>query len=159
MTNPLADSIEETYEALEGDEDVEAYMERHGVDSCLILTIGSRDDALAILDRIRPEVEGKHVVEIGAGVGLLAIELARVAKSVIAFENDPAWSWNFVTHLYREKPPNLTWVFGNASDFVGRNKVDVAIICTRSDIEAMREIGLKLADKVIMVYQDGKGGK
>ena len=53
---------------------------------------------------LAPWIDGKRVIEVGAGVGFLAIEMAKRAKSVIAIECDPAWSWIFTQPLQLHKP-------------------------------------------------------
>jgi len=80
--------IDVAYDALEGCEDLMRYMARHGTPSLLILTQTSPDIAKETAEILRPHIAGKTVIEIGAGVGFLAIELARHAKSVIAIEAD-----------------------------------------------------------------------
>lgn len=99
-------------------------------------------------------IKGKTAIEIGAGVGFLAIEMARYAKHVWAVEKDPAWSWVFTKHLYRFKPKNLTWVFGDARDLIGTLKVDLAIVVTCSGETELKHIGELLAKEVIMPFDD-----
>lgn len=145
----LSDEIEGVYETLEGDEECQQYHHRHGTESMLVLTQYRRERAALIAESIREQIAGKRVVEIGAGVGILAIELARYAKSVVAIDVDPAWSWIFTTYLYREKPPNLTWVFGTAESIAEWLRADVAVVVTHSGKQAMYGIAEKIAPVVL----------
>jgi hypothetical protein len=142
-------TIEGIYDTQEGSEEVEDFERRHEIRSLGILTVLNAHEAEVEVVRMAPWITGKRVVEIGAGVGLLAVALARVARSVVAIEVDLAWSWTFVEHLYRAKPPNLTWVFGRAEEVAGWLRADVAIVYTRSDVEGMRTLAGKFAPLVL----------
>ena len=85
----LGDDINMTYDALEGFEDLAEYHERHSNPSLLILTQHSPQIAQEAARLLRPDIENKNAIEIGVGVGFLAIAMAKYAKSVIAFEVDP----------------------------------------------------------------------
>lgn len=135
----MTQDIEGAYESLEGDEDVMAYDRRHDIQSAGILTISDAAKARQVAESLRTRIAGKVVVEIGAGVGLLAIEMGRYAERVYAIEADPAWSWIFVRHLFRAKPANVSWLFGSAEQFGGMIRADVAIFATRSGRESMRQ--------------------
>ena len=89
------------------------------------------------------------VGEVGAGVGVLAVEMAATAKHVYAIEIDPAWTYAFMRHLYAAKPVNLTWIFGRAEDVAEWLRADVAIVVTRSGQTRMREVALRMAPKVL----------
>lgn len=147
----LAESqIERIYER--GDDRAELlneYMDRHEVDSMLILTVASHYAAQAEVQKLLPHIEGKVVVEIGAGVGMLALQIARYAKHVWAIEADPAWSWVFTNCLYELKPANLTWIFGRAQDLIGVIHADVAVVYTRSNVKGMGAIARQLAPEII----------
>lgn len=145
--------IEMAYDALEGLEDLMKYHQRHGTPSLLVLTQHSPQIAQETARMLKPDIEGKVVIEIGAGVGFLAIEMARFAKQVYAIEVDPAWSWIFVHSLYAHKPANLTWIFGTTESVIDWLKGDIAIILTNSGIEEMKLLGNKMATKVIMPLQ------
>ena len=136
-----SDRIDFAYSDLEGVEDLIAYHARHGTPSIQILTQHNPHAARETGDKLAEWIRGKDVIEIGAGVGFLALELARHAKSVIAIESDPAWSWVFTRSLYRHKPKNLTWIFGSAETVAGQIRGDICLILTRSGPEQMREIG------------------
>jgi len=153
----ISDQIDMAYDSLEGFEDLASYHERHGNPSLLILTQHSPIIAQEAARLLKSDIENKNVIEIGAGVGFLAIEMARYAKSVIAIEVDPAWSWIFTKSLYTHKPVNLSWIFGDAKQFINIIKGDVAVVFTRSGIDKLRNIAKKMAPKVIMAFQDKEG--
>ena len=146
--------IDGIYETLEGQRYVEQYHQRHKTGSCLILTMFNWQDAKKAAFSIKDEIKKKVVVEIGAGIGEFAVEMAKYAKKVIGIEVDPAWSWFFVKYLYENKPKNLIWIFGDANEIAEYIKADVAIICTRSGIEALEKIARKIARKVILFWQE-----
>ena len=152
----LKEEINMVYESLEGNEDVENFMRRHNISSLGILTICEPEKATRAVKMFGNSLKNKVVVEIGAGVGLAAIEIAKVAKHVYAIEAAPAWSWLFTKHLYQNKPTNLTWIFGNAEDMIGKIKADTAIIFTHSDTYNLRKLGLSFAPKSILAYHSFK---
>lgn len=148
--------IDDYYEAAEGSEKIEAYHERHGIKSAGILTVIDDETAAMITAYLRPRIAGKVVVEIGAGIGLLACHLATEAAKVYAIEVDPNWTSCFLAALYERKPPNLTFIFGAAEQappFVA----DVAVFCTHSGHAAMYAAGARFAPVVIDVYRDVLG--
>lgn len=152
----LNEGIEAVYESLEGNEDVERFMWEHNINSLGILTICKPERAMKAIELFGDSLRNKVVVEIGAGVGVAAIELAKVAKHVYAIEADPAWSWLFTKFLYQKKPTNLTWIFGNAENMIGKISADTAIIFTHSDCENLEKIGLSFAPKSILAYHSWK---
>ena len=154
---PIGSFIDMAYDALEGSEDLMRYHAEHGTPSLLILTQFSPQIATEYARLLSPDIKDKKVIEIGAGVGFLAIEMAKIAKSVIAIEVDPAWTWIFTHSLYRHKPPNLTWVFGDARQMTEYIEGDIVVIFTRSGIEEMSEIGYMMAPKVILPLQNNGG--
>jgi tRNA G37 N-methylase Trm5 len=154
MMDNIGEMINLTYDALEGFEDLAEYHQRHGTPSILILTQFNPEIAARTANLIKDDILGKTVIEIGAGVGYLSIEIARYAKSVVAFEIDPSWSWIFTKALYRHKPTNLTWIFGDARNFIGKIHADVSIVLTHSGIREMKKIANQMADKTIMPFQD-----
>ena len=129
---------------------VETYHARHGTPSLLILTVCDKRTARREARKLRALISGKVVVEVGAGVGLLSIAMAEHAKHVFAVEVDPSWSWCFVDHLYKKKPANLTFIFGDARTLIGRLQADVAVVYTRSGQHTMKEIASRLASFSIM---------
>ncbi len=150
VTSDLVDMV---YDCMEGDEDLLRYHKEHGTVSMVVLTQYSQPLAQELARLLKEEIENKVVIEIGAGIGFLAIELAKLAKQVFAIEVDPAWSWVFTRSLYAHKPPNLTWIFGKAESVLPYVKGDVAIIATHSGIEELKELGHKFAPKVILPLQ------
>lgn len=148
-TVDATDAIDMVYDSMEGCEDLLRYHREHGTPSLLILTQFSPEIAKETARLWANDIDGKRVIEIVAGVGFLAIEMAKRAKSVVAIEVDPSWSWIFTKSLYRHKPPNLTWVFGSAESVADSIRGDVAIICTRSGHDGMRLVAERMAPQVI----------
>lgn len=146
--------IDAVYRALEGIETVDDYDQRHMTASLGVLTALSPKGARRIVRPLRGIILNKTVVEIGSGVGYVALELARYSPKVFAIESDPAWSWLFTKHLYATKPPHLTWIFGRAEEVSQWIKADIAIIVTRSGHERMNSIARRMAPVVIDVYRD-----
>jgi len=135
------------------------YDARHDIQAKHYLTMLHPSDTNWVIERVRERIKGKVVVEIGAGVGVLALELAKHAKHVYAIEADPAWTWAFMRDLYKTKPTNLTWIMDDASNMVDIIKGDVAIVSTGSDEDRLRELAGYFAPEVIMPWQDWRGGK
>jgi predicted RNA methylase len=144
--------VERVYDAFEGSDVIEAYRARHGVRSAGILTVYSDETADLIASHLAPRIEGRVVVEVGGGIGLLACHMARYAKRVWCIEADPNWAPAFIVALMRERPKNLSYLFGAASEFYGTIRGDVALFCTHSDAAGMHEIGTHFAREVIDVY-------
>ncbi len=143
------EAIEGVYEANEGSEIMEQYHARHDTLSMLILTIGSAYAATREVDQFWRNIKGKTVIEIGAGAGFLALEMAKFAKQVYAIEVDPSWSAVFTEHLYEIKPPNLTWIFGKAQTVAPFLRGDVAVVFTRSDRKGMEAIARQMCPTLI----------
>jgi tRNA G37 N-methylase Trm5 len=153
-TDSIGEQIDMAYDALEGCEEVMKYHARHGTPSLSILTQLNPKTAVETAEKLGAWLDGKDIIEIGAGVGFLAIEMARRAKSVIAIESDPAWSWIFTQSLYKHKPKNLTWVFGSAETMAGKLTADACLVFTRSGILEMRDIASRFSKVVLFPYQD-----
>lgn len=149
----IREMVERYYEAMEGSERLSAYHERHGTQSAGILTVLDDERAELISEWLRPRIEGKVVVEIGAGIGLFACHLAMVARKVYAIEVDPNWTSCFLAALYDRKPPNLTFIFG-AAEQAPPFSADVAVFCTHSGHAAMYAAGARFAPEVIDVYAE-----
>ncbi len=131
---------------------VEEFHRRHMTPSCGVITACDIKRCAEIVFKIRDRIKDKTVIEVGAGVGLLSIIMASLAKQVYAIEVDPAWSWGFTEVLYDVKPPNLTFIFGKAETMIDVLHGDVAVIVTRSGHKEMQKVGHKLAKEVIDVY-------
>ena len=144
--------IQTVYEAMEGSDASNSYSERHGIASAAVLTVTSDDEAGAIAERLAPRIEGKTVIEIGGGIGLLALHMGMIAKRVYCIEANPMWSWCFAGVLLQNKPRNVSFLFGSADEFVGSIKGDVAIYCTHSDVVGMGLVAAQFAPTVIDVY-------
>jgi hypothetical protein len=153
VMDSMNQAIEQIYESLEGDEISFEYHIRHRVNSLCILTMTTRDKAIRAVDLYRNSFKDKIVIEIGAGVGLFALECAKIAKEVYAIEADPAWSWVFTKYLYQCKPANLIWVFGTAEFLVGKLTGDVCVIFSHSDVDGLAKLGHLFAPQVILGYQ------
>ncbi len=150
--NHMDDLLERIYDAREGSEELEAYCERHGIQSAGVLTVYDDDIAALIADHLEPRIKGKVVVEIGGGIGLLAFHLGVHAKRVYCIEANPDWAFAFAAVLLKSKPKNVSYLFGAADEFSGMFGADVAIICTHSGLESMKRAALMFAPEVIDIY-------
>lgn len=149
----LASVLESWYEQLDGCKTVEEYHERHGTESALILTNHDDEHAGLVADYLRERTAGKIVVEVGAGIGLLACHLAMDARRVYAIEVDPAWTASFIWMLYAKKPANLTFIFGKAEE-APPLAADVAVFCTHSGRQSLHRAASRFAPVVIDVYAE-----
>jgi protein-L-isoaspartate O-methyltransferase len=145
--------LDAIYQDLEGSKAAEEFHKNHMTPSCGTITVHDTKKVVEIITPFITRIHNKVVVEIGAGVGLLACGMAKIAKQVYAIESDPAWSWAFTKILYEIKPPNLTFIFGKAESMIGILKADVAVIVTHSGHKEMQAIGKQLAFEVIDVYE------
>lgn len=148
----LQKDLNAVYESMQGSEASERYSERHGIKSQAILTITDDEAAFRVAEHLAPRIEGKTVVEIGGGIGLLALHLGQFAKRVYCIEANPMWSWIFAGTLLHNKPKNVSFLFGSADEFVGTIKGDVAIYLTHSGVTPMRVTAMHFAPVVIDVY-------
>lgn len=155
----LGPLLNRAYEVIDGSEVAEQYCDRHGVGSLAVLTVYDDERASALAEFLSERVAGKTVVEIGGGIGLLAMHLAEYAKRVWVIEANPFWSHIYVKFLHLRKPKNVTFIFGAADELAGQLTADVAIFCTHSDANGMRKAGALFAPDVIDVYADLLGGK
>lgn len=142
----------EVYNSLEGSDVMAGYCERHNVYSAAVLTVLDDNHAMLITERLRPRIEGKTVVEIGGGIGLLSLHLGLAAKRVYCIEANPMWSWIFAGVLLKKKPRNVSFLFGSADEFLGTVRGDVAVFCTHSDVSGMAMVARQFAPMVIDVY-------
>ena len=131
-----------------------AFAERHNIRSETILTVVEDETAELLCERLAPRIAGKTVVEIGGGIGSLALAMASVARRVYCIEANPIWSFLFAQTFQERKPKHVSFLFGAADEFVGCIRADVAVICTYSDVEGMKLIGKQFAPVVIDVYGD-----
>lgn len=144
--------VEEIYEAFGGSESMRDYAERHNINSAAVLTVLDDNHATLICEYLGDRIEGKTVIEIGGGIGLLAMHMGIMAKRVYCFEANPMWAWTFAEVLLHQKPKNVSYLFGAADEFVGQISGDVAIYCTHSDVTGMGLVAAQFAPVVIDVY-------
>lgn len=153
--NDTANMVEQLYNHAHDDKVadlVTAYDERHGIESAAVLTIYDDETAALVASHLADRVRGKVVVEIGAGLGLLALHLSEYAAKVIAIEANPMWTSCWVAFLHSKKPKNVTWIFGAADEVAGMVRGDVALFCTHSDCDGMARTAELFAPEVIDVY-------
>lgn len=62
------------------------------------------------------------------------------------------WSWIFAQQLLQGKPPNVSFLFGRADEFLGAVKGDVAVYATHSDVQGMGLVAAQFAPLVIDIY-------
>jgi hypothetical protein len=140
----------------EGDGDEQSlfdrFAERHNVRAAPNLTVTDFETAVLITEHLAPRIEGKTVIEIGGGIGMLAVAMGAVAKRVYCIEANPFWSMAFSQFLPDKKPRNVSFLCGVADEFVGRIRGDVAAVCTHSDVAGMKLVGAQFAREVIDVY-------
>ena len=147
----LSHSIFEAADVMADSEMHQEYSERHGIQSAAVLTVFEDETADAIAEHLRPRIEGKTVVEIGGGIGLLALHMGFIAKRVYCIEANAVWAHSFVAVLLAKKPKNVSYLFGAADEFVGLIKADVAVICTHSDVSGMKLVAGQFAPEVVDV--------
>lgn len=147
--NRMLDTI---YNSMEGSDTSMAYSERHGIHAQACLTVTDDETAGLIAEHLAPRIKGKTVIEIGAGIGLLAMHMGHIAKRVYCIEANPMWSWAFTVALLEQKPRNVSFLFGSADEFLGNIKGDVAVYCTHSDVKGMGLVASQFAPVVIDIY-------
>lgn len=149
----IALELTDFYEKMQDNQLINDYHGRHGTESALILTVWNDERAALVTEHLRERIAGKVVVEIGAGIGLLACHLASVARRVYAIEVDPNWASCFIVTLYEKKPTNLCYIFGKAEE-APHIAADVAVFCTLSGRDSMYKAGSRFAPTVIDVYAE-----
>ena len=148
----LRPELDAIYEAMDGSDASQAYSERHGIASQAVLTVFDDETAGMIAEHLANRIYDKTVVEIGGGIGLLALHLGLHAKRVYCIEANPMWSWVFAQTLLHAKPRNVSFLFGAADEFLGAIRGDVAIYCTHSGVQNMSLVAAQFAPAVIDVY-------
>lgn len=152
MAEDIETLISGAVEAIERSEAFADYSERHNIVAAPVLTVTDDNHAMLIAVHLSPRIEGKTVVEIGGGIGLLSMHMGHIAKRVYCIEANPMWSWTFAHVLLTQKPKNVSFLFGSADEFIGAIKADVAVICTHSDVTGMTLVAKQFAPVVIDVY-------
>ena len=191
---PWESELEGLYSALDGHESLIEFDEARGIGSFHVLTI-TRQEHLndctwasprghqrsSLMKRLIPIIRDKRVVEIGAGIGLLARAMAAYASHVYAFESAPEWNFAFakwmsglggLTQLHDDKafklnlaralkeyPRNLTWIYGPVQHMLDILHVDVAVVVTGSDEDNLRALAAQFAPVVVMPWQDWNDGR
>jgi predicted RNA methylase len=97
----------------------DAFAERHNIRAAPNLTVTDFETAMLITERLAPRIESRTVVEIGGGIGMLAVAMGAVAKRVYCIEANPFWSMVFSQFLLEKKPLNVSFLCGAADEFVG----------------------------------------
>lgn len=146
--------LNEIYEQMEGSESSLDYSERHNINAAAILTVADDETAGLMAEYLAPRIAGKTVIEIGGGIGLLAMHMGSHAKRVYCIEANPMWSWTFAQVLLEKKPKNVSFLFGSADEFLGTIKGDVAVYLTHSDVKGMGLVAAQFAPVVIDVYSE-----
>ena len=150
----LQEMLSEVYNTMAGSEASIAYSERHNINSAAVLTVIDDETAGTMAEWLAPRIAGKTVVEVGGGIGLLALHMGQIAKRVYCIEANPMWSWTFAGVLLHQKPKNVSYLFGAADEFVGCIRADVALFCTHSDMPGMGLVAAQFAPVVIDVYSE-----
>lgn len=148
----FSELLDAAYSAMDGNEVIQDYFRRHGVESRCILTVYTDERAALLAAHLADRVKGKTVVEVGGGLGLLAFGLAEFADHVYVIEASPVWSSIYVQFLHEQKPKNVTFIFGAADEVAGMLHADIALFCTHSDSEGMRQVSSRFAPEVVDVY-------
>jgi hypothetical protein len=148
----VTEFLKQTSYVLAENDLMDGYATRHGLQSASVLTICDDQLASDMAYSLAPRIQGKTIVEIGGGIGLLAFYLADYAERVWCIEANPIWSSTYVHMLMQSKPKNVSYLFGAAEEFSGTIRADVALFCTHSGVEAMKEAGRLFAPSVIDVY-------
>ncbi|MGH8114632.1 MAG: hypothetical protein ACREPS_06220 [Rhodanobacteraceae bacterium] len=106
----------------------------------------------AVMQRLAPQIEGKVVVEIGAGTGLLGVRMGAVAKRVFCIEANPWWGMAFAHDLMANKPRNVSFLLGAADEFRWLIRGEVALFCAHIGVASLTKIAANFAPRVIDVY-------
>ena len=144
--------LSELYEIMQMSQAYSAFAERHNICSAPILTVTEDETAELLCERLAPRISGQTVVEIGGGIGLLSLAMASVAKRVYCIEANPMWASAWTQIMLEKKPKNMSYLFGAAGEFVGGIRGDVAVVCTHSDVAALKLVAQQFAPKAIDVY-------
>ena len=122
---PLKDLLTEAAENMSTSEVMDDSAERHGMEAAPILTVHDDETAHNIVGAIHDRIAGRTVIEIGGGIGLLALHMGTVARRVWCIEANPVWSSTFIATLLTHKPRNVSFLFGAADEFIGEIKASL----------------------------------
>jgi len=131
---------------------MERYDQRHGIESAAVLTVIDDETGDLVTRHLAKRIKGKTIVDVGGGIGLLALHLSHLAKHVYVIEANPFWMSAFVKVFYEHKPANVTYIFGAGQEMIGQLRADVAVFCTHSAHDAMHSLAASFAPQVIDVY-------
>ncbi len=129
----------------------QAYAQRHGVRSAPNLAVMTDEVAGLIAAHLHERIEGRTVIDVGGGLGLLALHMASSARRVFVVEANPVWSLAWL-EFFQDKPANVTYVWGAADELLETIRADVALVCTHSDVQGMMAIAQQLAPLAIDVF-------
>ena len=119
-----------------------------------ILTVLDFNDAKREVSGFKEYIRGRRVVELGAGVGLLAYEMSKYASLVVAVEFDPAWARIYLKHVYPRvlaKKLPLFFIVGDARHLDLLNtRFDTAVIYSNSALDMFLNIANKISNKTIL---------
>jgi hypothetical protein len=144
--------FQNAYEAMQASADMDRYKAGHGIQAAPVLTITDDATAHAVTEALYHRIAGKTVVEIGGGIGPLALHLGTVARRVWCIEANPVWASSFIAVLMQAKPANVSYLFGAADEFAGTIRADIALFCSHSGIASMTATAARFAPVVIDVY-------
>jgi hypothetical protein len=133
-------------------DEITGYSERHGIHAAPFLTVTTNEAAALTAQRLAPRIQDKVVVEIGGGLGLLALHMGVYAKRVFCIEANPVWAAGFARILMERKPPHVSYLFGTAAEFADYIHADVALFLTHSGVAQMRQAAERFAPEVIDLY-------
>lgn len=154
LNDDLGQMLGQIYNEMEGSEASLDFSERHNINSAAVLTMTDDETAGLMAEYLASRIEGKTVVEIGGGIGLLALHMGHIAKRVYCIEANPMWSFAFTHLLLKSKPKNVSFLFGAADEFIGAIKGDVAVYLTHSDVKGMGLVAAQFAPIVVDVYSE-----
>ncbi|MCE4606648.1 MAG: hypothetical protein F7B59_04855 [Desulfurococcales archaeon] len=118
-----------------------------------ILTVTRPVNAVKAAVKLRRYVKGRTVLEVGAGVGLLASELSKHTKLTVAVELDPLWAYGYYKYVYptvlRDRRP-LLFLVGDAFTLERLNaRFDIGLYVGLSQAREFLELLGKLSNRVI----------
>jgi 2-polyprenyl-3-methyl-5-hydroxy-6-metoxy-1,4-benzoquinol methylase len=148
----LLDMITETGLAAHRSETGQAYARRHGVRSAPNLAVMSDEIADLVTKYLQPRIQDKVVVDVGGGLGILAMHMATFASKIFVIEANPSWAVAYAEFLHAEKPANMSFCWGAAQEFIGQIRADVAIVTTHTDVSGLMSIAAQFAPDAIDIF-------